>query len=123
MTLTTGTTFNGLPVCPKCGWATAGPRETEEHRRNCVHEQAGRSACELADRLPELLSTKFGYGTDQLTLEPDDRLHIRFQCRGDGTFSLEEVWLLDDLDQNEAASLVRAIADWRSALWAKRRGR
>jgi hypothetical protein len=123
MTLTTNTTFNGLPVCPKCGWPSAGPYETEEHRRDCVHEPAGESACELAARLPDLPSTKFGYGTDQLTFEPDKNLHVRFHCNRSGTFKLEEVWLLDDLSQNEAASLMRAIADWRSTLWAQRRGR
>ena len=123
MTLVNDTTFNGLPVCPKCGWPMAGHHEIEKHRRDCTHVEAGAAAVALAARLPDQPSTKFGYGTDQLTFEPDERLHVRFRVSRAGIFHLEEVWLLDDLTENEAASLVRAIADWRSEVWRIRIGR
>ena len=105
---------NGLPVCKKCGWAMAGPYEIQRHREACPHVTAGTTASALAARFAELPSTKFGYGTAQLTFEPDQDLHVRFQCNDDETFSLREVWLLDDLTPDEAAAFVEAISTWRS---------
>lgn len=114
MTLNTNDS-NGLPVCKKCGWAMAGPYEIERHRSACSEVDAGASATALADRFPDLPSTKFGYGTGMLTFVPDDALHVQLQCSRNKTFQLRDVWLLDDLTADETAALVKAIADWRSA--------
>lgn len=113
MTLASATTYHEIPVCEKCGWPMAGPSEIERHRTACPHVAAGASAKDLAERVSELPSTKFGYGGQQLTFEPDKNLHVRFHCNRDDTFHLREVWLLDDLTTDEAAELLRAIADWR----------
>jgi hypothetical protein len=112
MTLATGTVYNTLPVCEKCGWPMAGSYEIASHR-TCELVATGRGASALAARFPELRSTKFGYGTAQLTFELDEELHVRLQCNSK-TFQLEDLWLLDKLTADEAAGLVEAIADWRS---------
>lgn len=113
MTLATATTHNGLPVCSKCGWPMAGPYEERRHESACPDVAAGASATALADRVEEVPSTKFGYGTGQLTFESDEDLHVQLQCNRNGTFQLRDLWLLDDLTADEAADLVRAIAAWR----------
>ncbi len=106
-------TYNDLPVCIKCGWPMAGPYEIKRHRNDCPHVVAGASASALAARFSDLPSTKFGYGTGQLTFEPDQDLHVSLRCNDDETFALCEVWLLDDLTPDEAAGFVKAINDWR----------
>jgi hypothetical protein len=117
MTLRNTTAFNGLPICQKCGWPMAGQHEIDQHKSACPYVAAGASAEAIAARFPELVSTKCGYGTGQLTFELDQKkLHVRFRCSNSKTkpFKLEEVWFLDDLTADEAAGLVEAIADWRS---------
>lgn len=113
MTLAADTTYNGLPVCGKCGWPMAGPYEEQQHRSACPYVTLGANATALAERVDELPSTKFGYGTGGLVFELDKNLHVQLQCKKGGTFKLEDLWLLDDLTADEAADLVRAIASWR----------
>jgi hypothetical protein len=113
MTLANATVFSTLLVCEKCGWPMAGPYETATHRSSCPHVKAGANAKALADRFPELSSTKFGYGTGQLTFELDENLHVTFRC-DKKTFQLQDLYLLGNLTADEAAGLVEAIADWRS---------
>lgn len=123
MALKTDTTYNGLPVCGRCGWPMAGLDEIEKHAGECPHAVAGASAVRLAERLDDLPSTKFGYGTRQLAFEIDRELSVRLKCNPGRTFYLEDVWLLDDLTQDEAADLVRSIAAWRrGCLNMRRRG-
>lgn len=112
MTLDAAKTYNGLDVCPTCGWPMT--HVGDEHRRNggCPHQLAGHAATSLAARLPEVRSTKFGYGTGNLAFQIDRRLTIRFDCTG-GAFDLRDVWLLGELDENQAVDLVRTIAEWR----------
>lgn len=114
MTLAIATTYNDLPVCSTCGWPMAGQSEVALHANDCSYANAGKSATALARRFPELTSTKFGYGTEHLTFNLEDDLNVRFQCSCDETFQLHWVWLSDDLTADEAAELVKAIADWRS---------
>lgn len=113
MTLITDTTYNGLAVCGKCGWPVAGPYEESQHSGACPYVTIGANACALAERVDELPSTKFGYGTRQLTFEMDENLHVQLECDKDGTFKLREWWMLDGMTTDEAADLVRAIAAWR----------
>jgi hypothetical protein len=91
----------------------AGSYEEQQHKSACPYTVLGANATALAERVDEVPSTKFGYGTGQLTFELDGDLHIRLSCSKDGTFALYEIWLLDDLTSDEAADLVRAIASWR----------
>ena len=113
MALANDTTYNGLRVCDKCGWPMAGSYEEQRHKSACPYVALGASATALAERVDELPSTKFGYGTGQLSFELDKELHVQLQCNKDGTFKLHEVWLLDELTADEAADLVRSIAAWR----------
>ena len=113
MTLERNAFFNGLTVCESCGWPIAGLSETERHQTGCPHKAAGASAARLADKLADLRSTKFGYGTDMLTFELDRDLSVRLECRKDGTFQLRDLHLLGGLTADEATDLVRQIADWR----------
>lgn len=112
MTLKTSDTFNGLAVCKTCGWPIAGWLEFTGHVK-CRLKAAGDSAVALAALVPELPSTKYGYGTRGLVIAVDDQLHVRFECANDGTFDLRDVWLLDNLTKDAAAALVKAIAAWR----------
>lgn len=118
--LETATSYNGLPVCPKCGWAET-QIAFETHVRTCSNGAAGAAAGELAARVPALKATKFGYGDGFLTFEPDEAMHIRLACMRNGAFKLEDVWLLDSLSIEEATSLVRAIAAWRRDYMARQR--
>jgi len=113
MSLKIAPIYNGLPVCSACGWPMAGQSEVALHANDCPYADAGKSATALARRFPELTSTKFGYGTEHLTFNLEDDLNVRFQCNSDETFQLHWVWLLDDLTADDAAGLVKAIADWR----------
>jgi hypothetical protein len=119
VSLEIATTFNALPVCPKCGWAQIS-RDFNKHVRDCPNVAAGTVAIELAAHLPELHSTKFGYGDGYLTFEPDDNMHVRLKCSNAETFKLEDVWLLGSLSIDEAADLVRALADWRNNCISRR---
>lgn len=112
MSLETAGDFDTLTICPRCGWPVLSAA-FDGHVRDCPDVAAGAVAVELAARLPVLNSTKFGYGDRYLTFEPDDNMHVRLECRNDGTFRLEDTWLLDSLSTDEAEDLVRAIADWR----------
>ena len=112
MTLDRRATYNGLPVCKKCGWPTAGIYETKQHQDTCSLVAEGNVARALADRVPDVLSTQCGYGSGKLTFTMDKELHVRFNCRTK-TLKLEEVWCLSDLTLEEAAELVKVIADWR----------
>ena len=118
MTLKTNSTFNGIPVCSKCGWTMVGPYEEERHRA-CPHVAAGNLATQLASRFPELPSTKFGYGSQMLTFELDARAHLSFAC-SDERFRMDRAWLPDGLTPDEAAGLVEAISSWRVACLHRR---
>lgn len=119
MSLESATTFNALPVCPKCGWAMISI-DFYEHVRNCPNVAAGTAANGLAAGFPESRSTKFGYGDRQLVFELDDGMHCRLECRDNETFRLEDVWLLEALSPIEALDLVKTLANWRSTCIARR---
>lgn len=112
MTLKTSDTFHGLAICKTCGWPIAGQLEYTVHVR-CRLKAAGESAVALAALVPELPSTKYGYGARGLVVTIDDQLHVRFECADNGTFDLRDVWLLGNLTKDAAAALVKAIAAWR----------
>ena len=113
MALTPETTFNGLTVCGQCGWPMAGSYEEQQHKSACPYAALGAHATALAERVDDVPSTKFGYGTGQLNFELDEELHVRLECNESGTFQLRAVWLLDELTPDDAADLVRAVASWR----------
>lgn len=99
-----------LPVCPKCGWYGHGP-----HCINPCDPKSGDVASKLAAAVPEVPSTKLGYGYGNLVFETDPNFHVRFQVdRRDRSFKLRDVWLLDDLSHDDAADLVKTLAAWRA---------
>lgn len=117
--------FGDLKVCPKCGW-----HMLMNHEERC-EPRAGKRASALAEALPEIPSTKLGYGDGMVTFEPAENasrdlqpLHVHFEVSDRENeprpFSLREVSLLDDLSQEEAASLVRAVVEWRKTTLARR---
>jgi hypothetical protein len=115
--------FGGLKVCPACGW-----HALIDHAERC-EPLAGKRASDLMAALPEVPSTKLGYGAGNVTFEPEElpdsqSFHVRFEVSDRENeprpFSVREVWLLDDLSQEEAASLVRAVVEWRKTTLARR---
>ena len=122
MTLETRSSYLGLPVCERCGWAMAGQYEQNKHEAGCPYVKAGKSATALADRIPDVSSTKFGRGVEALTFDIDEHLHIHFRCSNTGTFDLRTLWILGELTEDEAAALVETIAEWRKTA-PKKKGR
>ena len=82
---------------------------------DCKHQSQGKSAILLAARLPFVPSTKFGYGTDRLTFTLAKDFAVRLECNRNGTFSLEDLHLLDNLGPDQAEALVRCLDAWRKA--------
>jgi len=100
-----------LEVCPKCGWYAHGPYASPT---DC-DAAAGDAASTLQAAVPEVPSTKLGYGQGVVAFEIDDELHVRLRTcsRVYSDFHLDAVWLLADLSHDDAVDLVRTIAAWR----------
>lgn len=105
----------GLPVCPTCGW-----HELMGHR---CHPQRAEHARQLEDAVPEVPSTRLGYGGEMLVFDPDDAFTVQFSIRerGDAPFKMEDLYILHALPLEAAADLVRTLAEWRKR-WPKREG-
>lgn len=116
--------FEGLKVCPTCGWHE---RPYSQAHRDC--HIPGQHASALLAALPGVQATLlgFGFGAAVLALYGDDRMNVRFNVNHDTRrrrpkpFSLREVYLLDNLSVDEAASLVNAITDWRAKMLTARK--
>jgi hypothetical protein len=104
-----------LDVCAKCGWHAHGPYSSNE-----CDPAGAMSVDKLIAAVPEVPSTKFGYGYRNFVFETDSNFHVRlrvnrYQSEGVGhVFGLEDVWLLDDLSHDDAVDLVRTLAAWRA---------
>jgi hypothetical protein len=110
-----------LPICSKCGWYAHGPYRTAE-----CDPIGGAAADKLIAAVPEVPSTKFGYGYPNFVFEQDDNFHVRLQVsrptRAGYVFALEDVWLLDDLSHEDAVDLVKTLAAWRTRQLERRDG-
>jgi hypothetical protein len=91
----------------------AGPFEEAKHKTKCEHTRQGATAVELARRLPMIPSTKFGFGTDRIVFNYQEDFHVRFACKPNGTFALEDVHLLNRIGPDAAAALVKTLNEWR----------
>lgn len=99
-----------LPVCQVCGWYVHGRSDGPDA---CI-PKAGKHADELITAIPEVPSTKLGYGRGNFVFEPDPNFHIRFRIAPlESVFHLEDVWLLDELTHEDAADLVKTLIAWR----------
>ena len=114
--------MSDLKVCPTCGWHEVPYSSAHE---DCAVQ--GKQAQALKAALPDLNLTQLGYGFGAIVADLSERLHVRFGIHRDGRergaspFALREVWLLESLSVDEAASLVRAIEAWRLDMLSKRR--
>ena len=107
-----------LDVCAKCGWYGHGP-----FCINPCDPKSGRAASKLAAAVPEVPSTKLGYGYRNLVFEMDPNFHVHFEVdRRDRSFHLQETWLLDNLAHDDAADLVKTLAAWRARQLERRGG-
>lgn len=99
-----------LIVCSKCGWHI-----TYGHEYECSPAK-GRAADALIDlvktMMPTMTITKLGYGFGRVAFEFGISRVVTFQVMTDGTYSLEKVFVLQDLPKHEAAGLVDAIRRW-----------
>jgi hypothetical protein len=99
-----------LDVCVKCGWYGHGP-----YCINPCDPKSGDAASKLAAALPEVSSTKLGYGYRNLAFEMDPNFHVQLEVdRRDQSFNLQDVWLLNNLSHDDAADLVKTLAAWRA---------
>jgi hypothetical protein len=104
--------YNGLKVCKRCGW-------TEdwylEHETKCVGdlELDGKAATKLANSIPNVESTKLGYGTGKLTFNFDGEFSVTLRC-GEKSFAFDHVFLLGDMTEDAARDLVQTLAAWRA---------
>lgn len=108
-------TYNGIDVCPRCGWTVISV-DKATHTEACRID-AGASGTKLAGSLPAIASTKLGHGGGNLTFNFDDHTSITLRCLPGDRFSFESMFLLDLMDANAARDLVTILAAWR-----KRRG-
>lgn len=104
--------YNGLAVCKRCGWATT---PMEDHDAKCIGdlEIDGRAATRFANSIPNVESTKLGYGTGKLTFNFDGEFSITLRC-GANSFTFDHAFLLGDLTVDSARDLVQTLAAWRA---------
>jgi hypothetical protein len=108
--VTTPITKKDRDVCPKCGWYAHGKYASPTE----CDPAAGDAASTLQAAVPEVPSTKLGYGRGVIAFEVDDKLHVSLNVnRHDRAFHLDDVWLLADLSHDDAVDLVRTITAWR----------
>lgn len=119
MSLEISDAYKGLPVCKACGWPMAGPYEEGRHRSPCPYAPEGSIAAELAHRLPEVPSTKYGYGTGKLTFkiadddfEVSNNFSITLRPDPDGSFSLDRFHMLESLTPDRAEVFIQLLHTW-----------
>jgi len=96
-----------LKICQKCGWYEHGIGQAEQCDSNL-----GQRASDLIAAVPEVRRAgKLGYGFGHVVFEIARHFNIRFRV-GKRNFNLAEVFLLDDLQPNEAADLVKLLHSW-----------
>lgn len=95
-----------LTICDACGW-----HALMDHRDRC-RPDLGRSATHLIEAVPDARAGKLGYGDQQVVFDLTKRFSVRFDVNAAGSFTLRDVYLLDDLSHDDAAALVRVLKDW-----------
>jgi len=108
-----------LGICPKCGWyGSTLPNDgifSATHFNRC-NPEAGKHASALIEALPDIESGKLGYGDGLVVFDLDENFNVRFSVDSFGAFSLEEVFLLKDMNAAAAESLVRALQAWKQTI-------
>lgn len=110
-----GQDFAGLYVCDACGWHVLAV-DVAEHGKGSLRrceKAAGGAADELAKRLPEIRSTKHGYGYGRLVFDVDSRTHVKLEPQRNGRFKVDDLYMLDSLTADDAEKLIRFIAELR----------
>jgi hypothetical protein len=102
-----------LKICAKCGWYAHGPYDGA----SACDPAAGDAVATVMKAVPEVPSTKLGYGRGSFVFESDEQFHIRLEVdrRPDraAPFRLRDVWLIDDLTHDDVVDLVRTLVAWR----------
>ncbi len=93
--------MNDLPVCQECGW-----HKLKDH---LCQPEAGKCADSLA-RQAGVPSTKRGYGSGKLTVLMGEGRSLTFRAHRDGTFCVESLHWLPEMDEAGAARLVEFLA-------------
>lgn len=83
--------MHDLKLCDKCGW-----HDGHGHARECSPKM-GRSADRMAKRVPNIKSTKLGYGFGKLTFKFDDRHSVTLNVHDDGKFSVDHIFWIGDM--------------------------
>lgn len=95
-----------LETCGKCGWSLSNL--PQNHR---CKPKAGKIADALAALMPGIHSTKLGYGDGNITFEISEHRSITLAIGDDGTFSVEKIFWINELDQAGARRLVEKLAE------------
>lgn len=102
---------SGQFVCPNCGWSVIDIDVKYNHHNARCHAAAGRLASDLAAALPELRSTKFGYGDGRLAFDIGGDRTVVFDCHPDRLW-LHHVGRAHALDAEAARDLVATLNEW-----------
>lgn len=107
-----------LSVCGECGWYGLYGHAA------CCAPLANKRAAALEAAIPGIASTRFGYGHRKLTFEFGPQAHITLSvhdaARERRPFSVENVWLIQDLDASEAEDLIRTFDAWQNRVRMRR---
>lgn len=100
-----------LETCDRCGWRHAADDMSRRlHQESCSPE-AGAAADALAALVPDVTSTKHGYGDGRLAFKLNPEHTVALDVARDGTFRVSHFFWLSRLSQDQAARLIRALRD------------
>lgn len=99
---------NEMKVCPKCGWYDIDP----SHREKC-DPAAAAVADRIAAQLPDIKSTKLGWGDGVLTFEIGSELKVGLGLSGGRKrISFRHLHCHEWMTPERAITFVRALAIW-----------
>ena len=102
---------SGQFICPNCGWSVISIDVKYDHHNTRCHAAAGRLATEFANSLPEIPSTKFGYGEGRLTFNISNDCKVTFDCSS-ASLSLHHLFGAHALGTEAARDLVATLNEW-----------
>jgi hypothetical protein len=102
--------MSDLNICSDCGWYDG---YTHKSHGECSPER-GAAADRLSARMPDVPSTKLGYGSHALTFAFDGHHSLTLHVNDKGLFSVHHLFWLSSLTEAQVESLVRGLEQaWR----------
>lgn len=103
--------MSDLDVCRACGWYAHG-----SFRPNECDPKLGEVADEISAQAKRIgiNTTKLGYGFGQLTFEIDEQTAVTTSPHRNGTFSVENVYMIGRTLPSDVLALVAVLQSIRS---------